>query len=181
MFQVWTELIVQLPRLIQQLLSLLPHPLLQVQPCCFPHSSVSNASLLTLHSPWFGSLPMLHHLHTCLLQIDFCVLALWWHVGPLISKMSFNSVSGCISHSSGSHPPNLTSVSCSMHYNLIYILVTQSGHKCKCHSSKHDNFSNDSNDFVSASAPTFTCLTLRIFTLQRCLLLHPPRVLVPSS
>ena len=73
-------------------------------------------------SPRLGSFPTSRRLHTRLPQMD-----LWWHAGPPLGEMSSDSVSGRASRGSGSHPPNLSSASRSVRYNLIRVLSCTAG------------------------------------------------------
>jgi hypothetical protein len=72
-----------------------------------------------------------------------------------VGKMSSDSTSGRTGRGSGSPSPNLISVLCSVCYNPISVSsVARLGHERKRHSSKHDGFSDDDDDFAPASAPT---------------------------
>ncbi len=70
-------------------------------------------------------------------------------------EISFDSTSGLTSHGSGSHSPNLSSVSRSMRYNPISVSsVACLSRERKHRSSKQDSFSDNDNDFAPPSAPT---------------------------
>ena len=69
------------------------------------------------------------------------------------------STSGRTSHGSGSHSPNLSSVPRSVLYNPISVPLARLGRKHKRRASKQDDFSNNNDDFVPASAllPQMRC------------------------
>jgi hypothetical protein len=70
-------------------------------------------------------------------------------------EMSSDSTSGRTSRGSGSHSPNLSSVPRSVRYNPISVpSVARVGRERKRRASKHDDFSDDDDDFAPASAPT---------------------------
>ena len=122
------------------------------QPRVFTDSSffsTGNASLPIQLFPSLGLLSMSHRLHTRLPQMDlWCALALY--MGPPLNEMSSDSVSGRTSCGSGFHPPNLTSASRSMCYNLIRVSSASQSSRER-HSSKPDDF--DFDDFAPVSAP----------------------------
>ena len=68
---------------------------------------------------------------------------------------SDSGASGRTSRGSGSHSPNLSSVPRSVRYNPISVSsVARSSRSTKRRASKHDDFSDDDDDFAPTSAPT---------------------------
>jgi len=69
-------------------------------------------------------------------------------------EMSSDSTSGRTSRGSGSHSPNLASVPRSVRYNPISVTsVARAGRERKRRPSKHDDFSDDDDDFAPANVP----------------------------
>ncbi|KAF8273019.1 hypothetical protein EI94DRAFT_1795715 [Lactarius quietus] len=69
-------------------------------------------------------------------------------------EMSSDSTSGRTSRGSGSHSPSLASVPRSVRYNPISVpTMARTGRERKRRPSKHDDFSDDDDDFAPANVP----------------------------
>ena len=94
-------------------------------------------------------------------------------------EMSSHSASGRTSDGSGSHSPNLSSVPHSMHYNPIVSSMACSSRERKRHSSKHDDFSDDDDEFAPASAPVSASAIQASMTISPMMVMTSPQPVCP--